>query len=386
MKRAVARQPRTRSRRERAARIARGISAASAIACGVATVSACTTPSRSSAAPASVPAAPRRTVPADAAPQPDAIPAPRTEPVHATSSPRARRTAPTNVIIFAKGHALWRIAPRGGAPHKLADLGAAAAKLHRLASNRRGTLLLLGIGDATYTLDLDAGATARLKRLACTGLPRTAADGSGAICLGPHGHTLLYAFGANGRMRSPRDLALKPAAVLGARPPSFLVDRRGKLWRTALGAGPGHLLVPQAPSKHLLVAPNGKRAVGTYRIDELDRLCSFRLDGRAARRRLITEGIPIAWSWNSRWLLVQDGRRGCLVRAVGGEYKCWRRYRAVSLTWNGKRVLLERPDSGRGALRLYTAPLKGALPARPHLVVKGAQGAALWLSARPAGG
>jgi len=62
----------------------------------------------------------------------------------------------------------------------------------------------------------------------------------------------------------------------------------------------------------------------------------FALDGEGARRKAIKAGMPLQWSHDSQWVLVQDGGSACLMHATGGEYKCWKGYTAASIAPDGK--------------------------------------------------
>jgi hypothetical protein len=149
---------------------------------------------------------------------------------------------------------------------------------------------------------------------------------------------------------------------------------------------------------------------------ERDQLFGFALDGTAAKRRLIREGVVIDWSWDSHWLLVQDGVKACIARATGGQFKCWKGYTAISLSPDGAWALVLGPrsaaagsddsptpsDSGEspageggegehedsddvlvtlpsGPLSLFRAKLNGPYTERPALVETILDGAAVWL-------
>jgi len=69
-------------------------------------------------------------------------------------------------------------------------------------------------------------------------------------------------------------------------------------------------------------------------------LMGFGLDGQGARRKTVRASVPVEWSFDNQWVLVQDGSSACITRATGGEYKCWRGYTAVSLAPDGSYALL----------------------------------------------
>jgi hypothetical protein len=190
-------------------------------------------------------------------------------------------------------------------------------------------------------------------------------------------------------------------------------------------------VAPDAPLRSFLPSPDGARAVGVYS-DEVfvdvrhkqtkEVLEGFALDGEGARRKAIKAGVPVEWSHDSQWVLVQDGASACLMHATGGEYKCWRGYTAGSISPDGKFALVfgnrdgskkqspakgkkdvkkdEPPAEGEdsdeappddvavappsGPLALYRARLEGsAFTETPALVTKVVDGAAVWVPATP---
>jgi hypothetical protein len=169
---------------------------------------------------------------------------------------------------------------------------------------------------------------------------------------------------------------------------------------------------------------------------------TVQLDGQGARRKAIRDGVAVEWSHDSQWVLVQDGASTCIMRAGGGQYKCWRGYTAASLSSDGRWALVlgnrdgsrrqsprkpakkqagksaaraaapdpeppqpgdmpwdhidepsdepEGPDAPpmdddvsvappSGPLSLFRARLEGAFTDRPVLLVKVVDGAAVWV-------
>ena len=136
------------------------------------------------------------------------------------------------------------------------------------------------------------------------------------------------------------------------------------------------VVAPHAPLDRLLVSPDGARAVGRYRDGDGDALFGFRLDGRAARRKLIT-GTPVAWSGDSAWLAVDGEDTACVLRAVGGEYKCWDDFRALAVSADGGLALLGKPPESGAAIDIYLVPITGVRPEKPRLLIEGALAATL---------
>ena len=104
-------------------------------------------------------------------------------------------------------------------------------------------------------------------------------------------------------------------------------------------------VAPEAPLRGFLPSPDGARALGVY-ADEVyvdahhkkpaEVLMGFALDGEGARRKAIKNGVPVEWSHDAQWVLVQDGASACIMHASGGEYKCWKGYTAASISPDGK--------------------------------------------------
>jgi hypothetical protein len=108
-------------------------------------------------------------------------------------------------------------------------------------------------------------------------------------------------------------------------------------------------VAPTAPLRGFMASPDGTHALGVYPGEVFDGpkkkkpgevLMVFALDGTAAQRRSVAGGVPVEWSHDSRWALVQDGSSACITLTAGGQYKCWRGFTAQSITADGKYALL----------------------------------------------
>lgn len=272
---------------------------------------------------------------------------------------------PVGRVVFARGDALWLTDLAGKAPAAIiAKLPGPASDVRMIRTDAAGATLLVDIGGRWYWAAMPkAGAATTLTALPCApGAARLTRDGRCVLCSDGHGQAWLMRL-ADGR-GGPRDV---PAAT------ATFVERdgvRALVWADRAGA-PVQMspvarrapatMAPAAPLRGLLAAPDGSRAVGVYRAPavgqppvpgERDQLFGFALDGIGARRRLIRDGVVLDWSWDSRWLLIQDHASACIARAVGGEYKCWKNFAAVSVA----------PD---GAYALLLGPRDGAAPAPP---------------------
>jgi hypothetical protein len=134
-------------------------------------------------------------------------------------------------------------------------------------------------------------------------------------------------------------------------------------------------VAPDAPLRGFLASPDGERAVGVY-ADQIyadvrhtrpaEVLMTLQLDGQGARRKAIRDGVAVEWSHDSQWILVQDGASACIMRASGGQYKCWKGYTAASLSSDGHwgLVLGNRDGSKNQAKTKPAKPTKSAKPAK----------------------
>jgi len=128
--------------------------------------------------------------------------------------------------------------------------------------------------------------------------------------------------------------------------------------------------------------------------------------------------VPLDWSFDNEYALVQEGSGACLMRFGGGQNKCWRGFTAVGVAPDGSYALLlgnrdgskqkkpakpkpapKAPAKGKpiedddsaaptddvavppptGPLALYRAKLDGPYDTPPILVIKVVDGAAVWI-------
>src|SRR5262249_22819174 len=144
------------------------------------------------------------------------------------------------------------------------------------------------------------------------------------------------------------------------------------------------------------------------------RVRTFLLDGQGVPRQMGGPGVPTLFSWDSQWVMFQegdianapkpgedegrrDGRDPFLVaaparkkaastreglttrvrvaRAAGGEVRCGAGYPGMASPFVSTRVLLKRE---RG---LYVGKIAGVRPDPPAKIVDNVDGAATWLAA-----
>jgi hypothetical protein len=326
-------------------------------------------------------------------------------------------------IIFARGGSLYRTDPKGKNETELAKLPDKAV-VRALRTDALGKVLLADLGGTWSWMLLDGSASA-LAQLPCVDGPaQLAEDGACVFCRAAKGSMIVNL--ATGKT-FPVDVPAPGArlAGVGAQRKLIWADTNG-VWSAAPGnPKKATRVAPDAPKRGFLPSPDGSRAVGVY-ADEVftdahnkkaaDVLMGFALDGEGARRKGIANAIPVEWSHDATWVLVQDRASACLMRATGGEYKCWKGYTAASIAADGKFGLVlgnrdgskkqtppknakkppaeETEDEGgdvpadvdvpppSGPLALYRIRLEGSpYTEPPALVTKIIDGAAVWVPA-----
>ena len=293
----------------------------------------------------------------------------------------ARRDPPAGHAVYLAGGAVWRVSLASpGEPERLAELEVAPSLVAGLAAARDGSALLVDLGPNAAWIDLAGEAAAAPVYLPCRG-GRLAPDGGRVLCTGRAGGALVI------RLRPRAGVAplagLDPArtALASTAGDALVTARDGGLWRVPLAEPDrGSQVAPHAPVDRLSIAPGGERAVGRYQEEdepESDALFGFRLDGRAARRKLVP-GRPIGWSEDGAWLAVDSRHGACVLRAVGGEYKCWSGHLALALSADGRHLLTAKPSDGGAGFDVHIAATGGVRPAPPRRLIEGAL-AATWL-------
>jgi hypothetical protein len=256
-------------------------------------------------------------------------------------------------VIFARGSSLFQIGATGKAETEIAQL-AAKVTVRALRSDAEGRVLLADLAGKWAWMPLD-GSTKALTELPCADGPaQLAEDGSAVLCRSPRtaNQSILVEL-----PRGPR--ATKPGKTVAIDIPPASARLAGTgaertlVWADASGvwsAPPGDpktrtRVAPDAPLRGFLASPDGERAIGVY-ADQVyadvrhtkpaEVLMTLSLDNQGARRKAIRDGVAVEWSHDSQWLLVQDGASTCIMRASGGQYKCWRGYTAASLSSDGR--------------------------------------------------
>ena len=346
-------------------------------------------------------------------------------------------------VIFARGSSLIRVDAHGKAETELAKL-AAKVTVRALRSDAGGTVLLADLAGKWAWMPLDGQAKALIELPCADGPAQLAEDGASVACRSPRAANQTIVV----------ELAARPAPGISIDVPPGMVRPIGTgierhfVWADASGVWTAPAfdpkrktrVAPDAPLRGFLPSPDGDRALGVY-ADQVfsdvhhtrpaEVLMTVQLDGQGARRKAIRDGVAVEWSHDAQWILIQDGASACIMRASGGQYKCWKGYTAASISSDGhwglvlgnrdgsKKQVAARParpahsadpatkpwdkldepsdelEAGEpqpatddvsvappsGPLALYRVRVDGAFTDRPTLLVKVVDGAAVWVPA-----
>jgi hypothetical protein len=249
-------------------------------------------------------------------------------------------------VIFARGGALYKTDPKGKAETKLVDLPGKVS-VRALRTDNTGSVLLADLGGKWSWMRLDGTAPTTLTELPCADGPaQLAVDGDCVICRSTTSATGSVLVNLNNAK-----VSAIPVPPIGARLVGVGADRR-VIWADTTGVWSAPVrdatkkkkVAPDAPLRSFLPSPDGMRAVGVFtdkiyegkQTKPADVLMGFALDGNGVRRKAIKMGIPLEWSHDAQWVLVQDRASSCIMSATGGEYKCWKGYTSASIAADGK--------------------------------------------------
>ncbi|MEO6772676.1 MAG: hypothetical protein ABI467_06590 [Kofleriaceae bacterium] len=264
-----------------------------------------------------------------------------------TSSASADDDFAGATIIFARGRALVRVDPLGKHETEIATLGPGTSTVRKLETDAAGKVLLADVDGSWQWMPLD-GSAKSLTTIACgDGPAQLAEDGTCVLCRTPGKPGSQIVNLARGKTLAIDQPGARVTGM-GAERRIVWADKDG-VWSVAPGLASNRKaakrVAPEAPLRGFLPSPDGSRALGVFS-DEIyvdvhhqktaDVLEGFELDGQGARRKAIKAGVPLEWSHDSAWVLVQNGSEACLMHATGGEYKCWKGYTAASISSDGK--------------------------------------------------
>ena len=251
-------------------------------------------------------------------------------------------------VIFARSSSLMRTDPRGKGEAEVAKLPAKVS-VRALRTDAHGTVLLADLGGKWSWMKLD-GTQTTLTDLPCADGPaQLAVDGACVLCRSTTSALGSVIVNLKTGKTTPVEIPSPGARLVGEG------AQRRAVWADASGvwssppADPSkkQQVAPEAPLRSFLPSPDGTRAVGVYRdivhegkqTKPAEILMNFQLDGQAARRKAIKAGVPIEWSHDNQWILLQDRGSACIMSAVGGEYKCWKGFTGASVSPDGRWAL-----------------------------------------------
>ena len=339
-------------------------------------------------------------------------------------APSSRAAPPdelaTASVIFARGSELVRSDARGNQETVVARLPSKVT-VRALRSDAKGSVLLADLGGKWFWMPLGAAGT--LTPLACgNGPAQLAEDGACVLCRNPKSPAGSIIINLKTKQTTAVAIPTQGSRLVTAPVRKLVWADKTAVWSARPDLKQKTRVAPEPPLRSFIASPDGSRAFGVYS-DYLyegakkkvptELLMGFALDGTAARRKAFQHGVPIEWSHDGQYVLVQDGSAACLMRATGGQYKCWKGFTAVSLAPDGAFALvLGNRDGSKqkseeeskanedtedavddssstaadvavplptGELALYVARLGGPHSLAPKLVTKIVDGAALWL-------
>jgi hypothetical protein len=347
---------------------------------------------------------------------------------------------PTSTVLFVKQAALWSLTvdgPEGNKaqPAQVAPLPTDLGAVRALSVSTHGEIVV--VHGTTASAWMTDGKTWNR----CAGRAMASPRGEAVLCvagaqitLTPVGEVKLAAPSLPGPLK---DVSFRASAAHYA----FLTD--DGVFGLALAAPKKKQRLTKAgPVAELLVAPDGTQAVAVIGEGAKARIHGFALDGDGTPRRLGGPGVPVSWSWDSLWVLLEEGAsaghehedegasltaepvllaslgdagelvaagkakgkpakgkgkgakaapkapepirvRTCVVRATGGESKCWNQWspRAFAPPGNGlpgnvdtERVLLFKEGT------LAVGKIPGVRPEPPRKLLEGVDGPAAWFA------
>lgn len=283
-------------------------------------------------------------------------------------------------ILFARADALWSIAPTGENTERILDLPFPAEEVESLRVSSDGSALLLSGQGLVAWSALDTQAPHKLRLLPCSGPSNISADGHQVVCGTQDAQRIaIYT------LRPQLGVAIVDRKAAG---PLFFAEVPGEIVTygdqgdlVALGKDGARVLSAHRPEASLTITPNGKRAVGGYSEDAINVVYAFRLDGKATKRTLVHAAKAVQSSADSRWVAVQQEVDACAVRIQGGQYMCWREYKALAISSQGQSLLISRRKKGKQ--ELFLGAVNGTSSKKPMPLVAGVAGAATFWNRAP---
>ena len=318
-------------------------------------------------------------------------------------------------VVFTRAGSFWQKTDAGETSLFKVD-----GDVRWMEATRDGKLIVLDFGGrASWIVADDSERPMSLHGGPCIGRARPAPDANAVVCPTADGPALVattqdVTLPIPGPLDDPAFLGAAGVDIIGLTSEGIVaIDRRKPADRRTL-ARPG-------ATAGFLAAPDGIHAVAVFGERELGRVRSFMLDGQGVSRQLGGPGFPTVFSWDSQWVLFQEGdiknapkpgdeeggvgrsypflvaaspqnnnrrkkkasasreatvtTRVCVARVTGGEVKCWDGYTGLAFSPDSTRVLLKRDKA------LYVGKIAGVRPDPPQRLVDNVDGAATWLPA-----
>ena len=239
-------------------------------------------------------------------------------------------------------------------------------------SGKGEALLLRGRGFVAWT-SLAPKAKAEWRYLPCSGPSNLSADGKRVVCGTQDKQRIaIYTVEPALAVQIIDSKAAGPLAFAEAQNEIVSFGSKGDV--VALSAEGERTLATHRPNARMLVTSDGRRAIGDYEEETINVVYTFRLDEKATKRTLVHAARAIATSADSKWGAIQQEVDACAVRLAGGQYMCWRQYKALAISSSGKSLLLSR--SAKGKHDLFLGAVTGTSSRKPLPLMEGAAAAA----------
>jgi hypothetical protein len=224
----------------------------------------------------------------------------------AAAAPGGVARADSGTLVFTRMGSVLERPADGGDSIEIAHLPDDASEVRFVEATRDGKLMVLDMG--SYSVWLASGGADKPMHVQggpCTGRARPSPMGDVVVCQTAEGSILVAAARQDQtalpdgldepQFRGPSGSALVALADVGV----VGFDKRKP--------DDKEVLAKSRPRSHLFVSPNGEMAAAVYGEGAEGRIRTFLLDGEGVPRQLGGPGIPTLWSWDSSWIMFQEG-------------------------------------------------------------------------------
>lgn len=301
-------------------------------------------------------------------------------------------------LVFVRDGALWHAPTQTAAPRKRSKRGErsdsqGAQRLAELPEDAGAVSAVLGspLGNAVAVVFERrvawmplAKPEPGLRSLDCRAPAFFSLDGRQLACADDSGRVAVYRL--PGQRRRLVEVPARQLVGFGVDGHLLIRDDKG-LWQVdSTRPQSRQQLAAHDDLSDVHIGPRGRRAIARFQVSghRSAGLYTFKLDGKAVPRRLLAEAEMVSWSLDGRWLAAQSSDLGaCLVRASGGQYKCWRRHRAVGVSGDGATLLMVKAGEGEGEgeerYQLLLGEGEGVRPRSPRQAAAGVAAQAAWI-------